>query len=181
MALTHDELCQIACRFLQNNGFKVAFHDRFRAWTPYGEQADAIGFRNGASCLIEAKCSRSDLLADRKKPFRVEPEKGMGDWRFMISEPGIVNIEDLQPGWGLLHVVKGRVKKVHGWPGAGRNGQRAVDIVPGAQSLQRLNHRLARAYRKRVLIHQRECRGKCRVPHALSPRAASAGSASRIG
>lgn len=117
MALTHDELCQIACRFLQNNGFKVAFHDRFRAWTPYGEQADAIGFRNGASCLIEAKCSRSDLLADRKKPFRVEPEKGMGDWRFMISEPGIVNIEDLQPGWGLLHVVKGRVKKVHGWPG----------------------------------------------------------------
>ncbi|MDA3176190.1 hypothetical protein JWE21_29185, partial [Klebsiella pneumoniae] len=42
--------------------------------------------------LIEAKCSRSDLLADRKKPFRVEPEKGMGDWRFMISEPGIVNI-----------------------------------------------------------------------------------------
>lgn len=81
------------------------------------EQADAIGFRNGASCLIEAKCSRSDLLADRKKPFRVEPEKGMGDWRFMISEPGIVNIEDLQPGWGLLHVVKGRVEKVHGWPG----------------------------------------------------------------
>ncbi|HDX9095508.1 TPA: hypothetical protein ACM2WJ_001927 [Klebsiella pneumoniae] len=117
MALTHDELCQIACRFLQTNGFKVAFHDRFRAWTPYGEQADAIGFRNGASCLIEAKCSRSDLLADRKKPFRVEPEKGMGDWRFMISEPGIVNIEDLQHGWGLLHVVKGRVKKVHGWPG----------------------------------------------------------------
>ncbi|MBO1997705.1 hypothetical protein J4730_21965 [Klebsiella pneumoniae] len=47
MALTHDELCQIACRFLQNNGFKVAFHDRFRAWTPYGEQADAIGFQWG--------------------------------------------------------------------------------------------------------------------------------------
>lgn len=119
MALTHDELCLIACRFLQNNGFKVAFHDRFHAWTPYGEQADAIGFRNGASCLIEAKCSRSDLLADRKKPFRIEPEKGMGDWRFMISEPGIVNVEDLPSGWGLLHVIKGRVKKVHGWPGNG--------------------------------------------------------------
>lgn len=117
--LTHDELCQIAWRFLQNNGFKVAFHDRFRAWTPYGEQADAIGFRNGASCLIEAKCSRSDLLADRKKPFRIEPDKGMGDWRFMISEPGIVNVEDLPSGWGLLHVTKGRVKKVHGWPGNG--------------------------------------------------------------
>ncbi len=104
--LTHDELCQIAWRFLQNNGFKVAFHDRFRAWTLYGEQADAIGFRNGASCLIEAKYSRSDLLADRKKPFRIEPEKGMGDWRFMISEPGIVNVEDLPSGWAYFTLLK---------------------------------------------------------------------------
>ena len=95
----------------------MAFHDRFRAWTPYGEQADAIGFRNGASCLLEAKCTRSDLLADRKKVFRKEPEKGMGDWRFYICEPGVISIDDLPPGWGLLHVVKGRVKKVHGWPG----------------------------------------------------------------
>lgn len=115
--LIHDNLCDIACRFLQNNGFKVAFHDKFRAWTAYGEQPDAIGFRNGASCLIEAKCSRSDLLADRKKLFRIAPEKGMGDWRFFISEPGVVEITDLPEGWGLLHVVKGRVKKVHGWPG----------------------------------------------------------------
>jgi len=114
--LTHDQLCDIACRFLQTNGFKVAFHDKFRAWTTYGEQPDAIGFRNGASCLLEAKCSRSDLLADRKKPFRIDPSKGMGDWRFMISEPGIVEVSDLPDGWGLLHVVKGRVKKVHGWP-----------------------------------------------------------------
>ncbi|EFZ65999.1 upf89.0 domain protein [Escherichia coli 2534-86] len=27
----------------------------------------------------------------------------MGDWRFFISEPGIISIEDLPPGWGLLH------------------------------------------------------------------------------
>ncbi|HCA3680721.1 TPA: hypothetical protein NQC75_000502 [Klebsiella variicola] len=62
---------------------------------------------------------RLEITIDRKKPFRVEPEKGMGDWRFMISEPGIVNIKDSQPGWGLLHVVKGRVIKVHGWLGNG--------------------------------------------------------------
>lgn len=117
--LTHDQLCDIACRFLQTNGFKVAFHDKFRAWTAYGEQPDAIGFRNGASCLLEAKCSRSDLLADRKKPFHIDPSKGMGDWRFMISEPGIVDVCDLPDGWGLLHVIKGRVKKVHGWPANG--------------------------------------------------------------
>lgn len=114
--LSHDELCQIACNFLQRNGFKVTFDDRFRAWTPYGELPDAIGFKNGASCLIEAKCSRSDFLADKKKAFRKDPEKGMGDWRFFICEPDIISVGDLPAGWGLLHVVKGRVKKVHGWP-----------------------------------------------------------------
>lgn len=31
------------------------------------EHPDALGFRNGASCLIEVKCSRSDFLAARKR------------------------------------------------------------------------------------------------------------------
>ncbi|EIP59583.1 hypothetical protein ECEC1738_3000 [Escherichia coli EC1738] len=94
MALTHRELCQIAYKFLKRNGFKVCFHDRFIAVTSTGEQPDAMGFRNSASCLIEAKCSRADLLADRKKRFRKNPSLGMGDWRFFISEPGIISIED---------------------------------------------------------------------------------------
>ncbi len=68
---THRELCELACRFLRNNGFKVVFGDRFHAWTPCGEHPDALGFRNGASCLIEVKCSRSDFLADRKKGKRL--------------------------------------------------------------------------------------------------------------
>ncbi len=98
MALTHHELCQIAYKFLKRNGFKVCFHDRFVAVTSTGEQPDAMGFRNSASCLIEAKCSRADLLADRKKRFRKNPSLGMGDWRFFISEPEIISVEDLPPG-----------------------------------------------------------------------------------
>lgn len=117
MPLTHDELCQIGYKFLKRNGFKVCFHDRFIAVTTTGEQPDAMGFRNHASCLIEAKCSRSDLLADRNKRFRKQPDLGMGDWRFFISEPGIISVEDLPSGWGLLHVVNGKVRKIHGWPG----------------------------------------------------------------
>ncbi|EBX2707299.1 hypothetical protein DRL16_23330 [Salmonella enterica subsp. enterica serovar Bredeney] len=115
--LTHGELCRIAGDFLQRKGFKVAFDDRFRAKTRYGELPDAIGFRNGTSCLIEVKCSRADLLADRKKQFRITPEKGMGNWRFFLSEPGIVEISDLPEGWGLLHVIDGQVKNIHGWKG----------------------------------------------------------------
>ncbi|MES4611381.1 hypothetical protein V2154_02165 [Ewingella sp. CoE-038-23] len=114
---THSELCVIAERFLRNNGFKVAFHDRFIAGVSTGEQPDAIGFRNLSSCLIEAKCSRADFLADRKKRFRVNPELGMGDWRFFICEPGLISIEELPEGWGLLNVKNDRVYKIWGWPG----------------------------------------------------------------
>lgn len=119
-ALSHDELCVIACNFLRIEGFKVAFHDRFRPKTQYGERPDAIGFRGGVSCLIEVKCSRSDLRADMKKRFRVAPEKGMGDWRFYLSEPGIIEVSDLPDGWGLLHVIAAdgqasQVRKIHGW------------------------------------------------------------------
>lgn len=113
----HGELCLRAERFLRSNGFSVAFHDRFRAWSNEGELPDTLGFRNGVSCLIEVKCSRSDFLADKKKRFRVDPSKGMGDWRFYMCEPGIIAIEDLPDGWGLLYVEGRKVIKVHGWPG----------------------------------------------------------------
>lgn len=84
---THRELCELACRFLRNHGFKVVFSDRFHAWTPCGEHPDAPGFRNGASCLIEVKCSRSDFLADRKGvPGRAG--KGHGRLAFLSLRAG---------------------------------------------------------------------------------------------
>ncbi len=49
--------------------------------------------------------------------FRAEPEKGMGDWRFYLCEPGVITVDDLPAGWGLLYAINGRVRKVHGWPG----------------------------------------------------------------
>ena len=120
---THKELCELTCCFLRNHGFKVVFNACFYAQASFGECPDVLGFRNGASCLIEVICSWSDFLADRKKVFRAEPEKGMGDWRFYLCEPGVITVDDLPTGWGLLYVINGRVKKVHGWP---RNYQWAV-------------------------------------------------------
>ncbi|SUB81987.1 Uncharacterised protein [Pragia fontium] len=102
--LSHDELCIRAERFLKTNGFGVVFHDKFRANASSGELPDALGFRNGVSCLIEVKCSRSDFQADKKKHFRIKPELGLGDWRFYMCEPGIITVDDLPVGWGLLHV-----------------------------------------------------------------------------
>lgn len=132
---THSELCELACRFLNNHGFKVVFSDRFRTWSSYGEYPDALGFRRGASCLVEVKCSWADFLADRKKVFRTEPEKGMGDWRFYLCEPGVIGPDDLPPGWGLLHAINGRVRKVQGWPGSHQWGhQKAKPFTANKQA-----------------------------------------------
>lgn len=113
----HAALCLLAERWLRRQGFGVVFRDRFRAITDHGEQPDAIGWRGGISAVIECKATRADFLADRNKPFRVEPTRGMGDWRFYLSPGGVITVADLPSGWGLLHANGSRVSSVHGVPG----------------------------------------------------------------
>ena len=112
----HNVMCLRAAQYLRNNGFSVSFDDRFQASTGAGELPDAIGFRNGVSCVIEVKVSRSDFLADKDKRFRKDPELGMGDWRFFMCPPGRIKPEDLPEDWGLLYCYPKMVKKVVGWP-----------------------------------------------------------------
>ncbi len=112
----HNELCLRAARYLKSNGFNVSFDDRFQAVTGTGELPDAIGFRNGVSCLIEVKVSRSDFLSDKKKHFRQSPEIGMGDWRFFMCPPDLIKPHELPADWGLLYCYPKTVKKVIGWP-----------------------------------------------------------------
>lgn len=112
----HSELCIRAAKFLRNNGFSVAFDDRFEAVTGTGELPDAIGFRNGVSVVIEVKVSRSDFFADKKKHFRREAETGMGDWRFFLCPVDLIKPEELPEGWGLLYAQNKIIKKVKGFP-----------------------------------------------------------------
>ncbi len=89
MNLTHDELCQIAYQFLKaRTASKSAFTIALSLSPVPVSSQTRWGFRNFASCLIEAKCSRADLLADGKGAFRQRPELGMGDWRFFIQQTG---------------------------------------------------------------------------------------------
>ncbi|NAX44820.1 MULTISPECIES: hypothetical protein [unclassified Vibrio] len=112
----HDELCRRSAQFLKNNGFNVVFDDRF---APTSEQPDAFGISGTSTCLIEVKVSRSDFLADSKKWFRQEPEKGMGDWRFYLCPKGLISVDELPHGWGLLYATEKQIRKVHGWPDNG--------------------------------------------------------------
>ena len=114
--ITHDHLVDRAEKWLTQQGCGITFGDKFRSHTMSGEQPDAIGFRDGLSILVECKVSRADFLADRSKPFRADPKKGMGDWRFYLCPPGVINIIDLPAGWGLLWATEKTIKKVHGHP-----------------------------------------------------------------
>jgi len=80
------------------------------------ETPDAIGWRNSASesFLVECKVSRTDFLADRRKPFRRCPEQGMGLYRYYLCPPGIIRVDDLPPGWGLLYCHPQIIQVVHG-------------------------------------------------------------------
>jgi hypothetical protein len=60
-----------------------------KTWVTF-EIADAIGFKSGFSIPIESKTSRVDFFADRKKPWRKEPHKGMRNYRFFLCGPDLV-------------------------------------------------------------------------------------------
>lgn len=73
------------------------------------ETPDILGFYSGGASLIEAKASRSDFLADKKKLFRKNPETGMGNYRFYACPTGLIKENELPENWGLIYVsAKGR-------------------------------------------------------------------------
>jgi|SRR5215470_12822271 len=68
-----------------------------------GEMPDAIGWKRAChSVLVECKLSRADFLADRSKPFRQRPGRGVGNERFYLAPRGLIGPEELPSGWGLL-------------------------------------------------------------------------------
>lgn len=69
------------------------------------ETCDVIGWNShGRSIVLEAKTSIADFKADLKKPFRKFARAGVGDYRYFITEPGLLRGALLPDGWGLLEV-----------------------------------------------------------------------------
>lgn len=83
-----------------------------------GEEPDAIGFKGyGDSTLVECKASRADFRADGKKWFRQNPAMGMGKRRYMLAPEGVISVDELPDGWGLLKPCGRGVRVVrHGRP-----------------------------------------------------------------
>jgi len=98
--MTHAQLVERAVRWLRSYRCGVVLSEQACV---SGEMPDAIGWKKEShSVLVECKVSRADFLADRDKPFRLKPEKGVGSERFYLTPPNLVRVEELPVGWGLL-------------------------------------------------------------------------------
>lgn len=81
------------------------------------ELPDVIAFDSRTSTVIECKVSRSDFLKDKNKPFRINANQGMGDYRFYCAPKGLIKQEELPRGWGLIEILpSGKMRKaVDSW------------------------------------------------------------------
>src|SRR5450755_4251123 len=108
--MTHVQLVEKAVRWLRSYRCGVVLSEQACV---SGEMPDAIGWkRANHSVLVECKVTRADFLADRAKPFRLKPEKGVGCERFYLTPPALVKPQELPPGWGLLELSRGRIEIV---------------------------------------------------------------------
>jgi len=74
------------------------------------EIPDVIGWCGSKSVLIECKTTFEDFKADVRKDFRRSPENGIGDVRYYLAPQGVIPVEDVLDGWGLLQVnEKGKI------------------------------------------------------------------------
>lgn len=58
--------------------------------------------RGYAIHVFEVKCSRSDWLRELKDPAKSEAAWSIGDLFSIVAPVGVVNLEELPPGWGLV-------------------------------------------------------------------------------
>jgi hypothetical protein len=107
--MTHAKLVSMAVRWLRRYRCGVVLSEQACV---SGEMPDAIGWKKAChSVLVESKVSRADFLADRGKPFRQKPETGVGCERYYLAERGLIRIDELPPGWGLLEVCGREIER----------------------------------------------------------------------
>tara|TARA_Y100000588_G_scaffold153442_1_gene167561 strand:- start:17010 stop:17579 length:570 start_codon:yes stop_codon:yes gene_type:complete len=119
--MTHDDIADFAAERLRTMGYKFTCSNLTSR--KHREQPDALGINTkGRSILVEVKTSRADFFADKKKPFREKPSKGIGDIRVYLTTKGLVKPEEVPYGWMLwevhgkakptLKVIKGKAKNI---------------------------------------------------------------------
>jgi len=111
--ITHADLVKRAGKWLRNSiGCSTVFEELVSATT---EIPDAIGWSSGRCILVECKTSVADFRADKKKWHRSHgSDNAIGNWRFYLSPPGVIPVDEIPEGWGLYEVDGRRVVHVFG-------------------------------------------------------------------
>jgi hypothetical protein len=108
--MTHARLVSMAVQWLRRYRCGVVLSEQACV---SGEMPDAVGWKRAChSVLVESKVSRADFLADRDKPFRQRPEQGVGCERYYLAPKGLIKIDELPLGWGLLEVCGREIDRV---------------------------------------------------------------------
>lgn len=98
--MTHPQLIDVAADWLRRTCSVVVTE-----LATQGEEPDAIGWHGTHSTLVECKASAADFRADGGKAFRRQPFTGIGQHRYFLSTPGVIRVDSLPAGWGLLEVT----------------------------------------------------------------------------
>ena len=106
--MTHAQLVAKGVEWLRRYGCGIILSEQACV---SGEVPDAIGWKGTCrSVVVECKLTRSDFLADRAKPFRQNPELGLGCERWYLTPVGLLSVDDLPPHWGLLEARAGKLR-----------------------------------------------------------------------
>jgi len=107
--MTHDALVRVAKKWLIKARACSIVLTETQAQS--GEIPDAIGWRGQVSTLIECKTSVADFRRDLKKWYR-NSGPGIGQQRYFMAPEGVIPVDELPVGWGLLEVEGSTVKTV---------------------------------------------------------------------
>lgn len=105
--ITHEELVKKGSKYLNKHVGNCIIPNCpvvvTELKTLQDEIPDIVGFTAHHCVLIEVKTSRQDFLQDKNKPFRQNPNAGVGTLRYYLSPEGIITPNDIQnTNWGLL-------------------------------------------------------------------------------
>jgi hypothetical protein len=151
----HKELCHRAVKWLKSTGGCFIAATEITTHATY-EIPDAIGWASRSSILIEVKVSRADFLRDKKKYHRRIVSAGMGDFRYFMAPLGLLSVDEVPDGWGLLEVKDNRVLKSKAATSLPKNERAEIGFIA---SLMRRNEDLM----KKVYDVER-----CRSEHMIN-------------
>jgi len=105
--LTHKELINLVAVKLTNIHYEIVISEgRTTQDHALLEVPDVYGDKDDGTVMVECKVSVTDFKADLKKPFRITPELGVGNYRYYCCPKGLIQPHEVPKNWGLMYASK---------------------------------------------------------------------------